>query len=166
MSITCPFMDGVVKDIVFNFMEAHGLTRITADFNGEEDSGSFNSELMLEFNDPQKYIEYPQLYKLIQNYRIPNPPPGFTESPTMEEFILTLSQRIEEESNHGIDWYNNDGGEGKVEWILEGEGEDGETYHRGICLTVSARVIQYDTHHFTIQNHTESGELIGNQEKE
>jgi hypothetical protein len=149
------FMEGILHEIVFNWMEENGVASLQCEFHGEGDSGSFEpgvSVVPLQGHTPYDSMVWSKLYDLIQTHVISPAPIGFKPGVTMAEFVHELSEKIEETTNHGVDWHNNDGGQGNVTWILDGHGEDGNHYKRGICLTVSARIIEYETTHFSVRN--------------
>jgi hypothetical protein len=158
--VECGFMDGVLKDIIFNWMEDNRVTKVVATFNGEGDSGSFDQGVTLSFDhDGEDYgVRYNNLYKLVSTTKINPTPPGVKGDVTIQEYVIHVSEEIESNTQHGMDWWNNDGGCGEVEWILDGVGNDGNHYKRGICLTVSERVTQYNTNHFTIQGEVDAEE--------
>lgn len=154
-TIKDPLMSGILQEIVFNWMEANSIGRLQCDFSGEGDSGSFDGGVTvypLEAHTQHNSTEWSRIYDLASKYVISPAPPGFLFGVTMAEYVLKLSEEIENNTSHGVDWYNNEGGSGNVAWILDGEGDDGEHYKRGICLTVSERIIEYNTSHFSVRN--------------
>lgn len=141
---------------IFEWMETNKLSKLYVDFNGEGDSGAFDVYVKIEYkNNSTDYIteDYTRLQDELQSYK---PTLGGVNREgggerTLNQLVLSLAEDIEKEAEHGIDWWNNDGGNGQVEFITDDVGGDGNTYHHGVCLTVNARVIEYDTTYYSIQ---------------
>lgn len=135
---------------IFNWMETHKVSTITVRFNGEGDSGSFENDAELNTVSPYDQENYTKIRESFETTRINTMKSKAGKPNSLQQLVLDLAEKIEDEANHDVDWYNNDGGSGSVEWILDGTGEDGNHYHKGICLTVSARVIEYEHSYFSI----------------
>jgi len=140
---------------IFEWMTTKKLTKLNVDFNGEGDSGSFDNYVGVEYPDEAKYTnqDYANLQNELNTY---TPTLGGMSREnggerTLNKLIVDLAEDIEKETDHGVDWWNNDGGNGTVEFILDGVGQDGNTYHHGVCLTVNARVIEYQTTYHIVQ---------------
>jgi hypothetical protein len=141
---------------VFEWMTTNKLSKLSVDFNGEGDSGDFDDYVSIEYTNPSSDYtteDYSRLQGELETYK---PTLGGVNKEggnerTLKQLILSLARAIEQETEHGVDWWNNDGGNGQVEFITDDVGNDGNTYHHGVCLTVNARVIEYETTYHTIQ---------------
>lgn len=144
-----PLLLASYRALVFDWMEANGVAVMTLRFHGENDDGNFDSvpDLTLAPDDGRDANDW-KLHKKIQK-RLADAPAGQTEQ-SMRELFYDLCIHVEESVHHGVDWVNNEGGQGAVQWILGGYGEDEAYYRRGICFTVEARVISFDTAHYDI----------------
>lgn len=161
---TDPLLNAAYRSVVFDWMAAHGVAVIRARFDGSGDSGSFDAAPDIDIDvaevpegagagmrkpgGPDAY--HAAYHSMIEAPAVPMRMLGgdgvaVTADLSIADLVLALSEHIEATTEHGVDWWNNDGGEGCVEWIVDGEGADGNHYRRGICLTVSQRVIELNT---------------------
>lgn len=132
--------DSIRRGGVFAWMEENQVSKLIVDFHGEGDSGSFEDYISIQpVGDKLDRIE-----KLRTS--LEETPNSFArgQPKTLHQLILELSEEIEEQTDHGIYWYNNEGGNGQVEWLLDAVGQDGNHYKQGICLTVNRRIIEYE----------------------
>lgn len=143
---------------IFEWMETNKLCKLSVDFNGEGDSGDFDDHVSIDYIDHEKYSlsDYVRLQEEIQS-KIGEYKPtlggmekGHNTERTLNQLVVHLARNVEKETEHGVDWWNNDGGNGTVEFILDGVGLDGNTYHHGICLTVNERTVAYESHHHSV----------------
>lgn len=133
---------------IFDWMERNQVAVLTVQFNGEGDSGSFEDYVETSGIDGVK-LDYDALQESLEKTLITPRLAGSSDN-SLKGLIMGLSEKYEEKTDHGIDWYNNEGGRGQVEWILDGKGSDGRHYKRGVCLTVEARVIEYEGESFAL----------------
>ena len=148
---------------IFEWMESNKLSKLYVDFNGEGDSGAFEDYVNIEYkNSITDYTteDYIRLQAELKSYK---PTLGGVNQEggserTLSQLVLSLAEAIEKEAEHGIDWWNNDGGSGQIEFITDDIGGDGNTYHHGVCLIVNARVIEYNTTYYSIQGMIEPTE--------
>jgi hypothetical protein len=135
------------KTLVFDWMEANGASLIVADFSGGGDDGSFDSYASVYGPDQSNYSEAHRLSKLLSGAKAGSE----ADNTSLDRLVVVMSAYIEDAAEHNVDWVNNEGGRGKVEWILDGTSDDGAHYRRGIHLTVEQRVESYDTHTYSIE---------------
>jgi len=153
-------MEGVIRDIIFNWMADNDVAQLGVSFNGEGDDGNFESYINITPNYPNNVYNaemYSTVNTNLYNTHLTNTPPGIEKNSTMANLVLQKSIEIEEQTNHGVDWYNDDGGNGEVIWLYNTD-HGGIHYDRGVRLIVRARVIEYDEHFFDIQG-GEEGEV-------
>lgn len=153
-------MEGVIRDIIFNWMADNDVAELSLSFNGEGDSGDFEDYISITPNYPNNVYNkevYSKANASLNDTRLVNTPPGIDKNSTMADLVRKKSIEIEEQTDHGIDWYNDDGGNGVVLWLYNTE-DGGVHYDRGVRLIVRARVIEYDEHFFDIQG-GEEGEV-------
>lgn len=146
------FTDLLKKTFVFDWMEQHNVMTLTAHFNGEGDSGSFERFVSVALKPEAQSDAY---YRHV-NEKLDNTQTVFRHNSnralTLSKLVVAMSEEIETNTSHGVDWWNNEGGQGTVEWVLNGEDSNGDTIHRGIVLTVEERVIEYRSETFTVEN--------------
>ena len=154
-----------VEAMIWEWMARTGAKTLTVEFNGEGDSGSFEDHVEVRFHDLHGGEEWvsptPEQERAIQDFErtlIPSLLDAQGEPCSLGAVVQRLSERIEADTDHGVDWWNNDGGRGEITWILDGQGPDGEHYRRGICLTVEQRVIEYEATHIAITGDEEGDE--------
>jgi hypothetical protein len=133
------------RAVIFNWMEANRVAELIVRFNGEGDNGDFDKYVSITPMDEKIGLEK---YGLIQDSMMKETLQGSHKS--VRDLVLHLSEKIEAEHNHSIDWVNNDGGQGQIVWILDGKAEDGCHYKRGIYMRIEARVISYESEDFSI----------------
>lgn len=144
---------------IFAWMQEHGVAIITAGFHGEGDSGDFEDYLDLNMLDEstgqERYLEVSNTLDaaLAGAHEVSD---AEDNAKGLKGLILNIARKIEHETAHGVDWWNNDGGQGSVEFILDGHGKDERYYRRGICLTVEERVVEFQPHYFAIAGATEA----------
>ena len=149
--------DMALKAMVWEWMEQNGARMLTAEFNGEGDSGSFEEYVTVLFHNPHSGEEWE--HPTAEQERVAK---EFAENKltvlideqgnqrSLADAVRDLSEKVESDTDHGVDWWNNEGGRGEVNWILDGKGPDGLHYRRGLCLTVEARVIEYEATHIAV----------------
>lgn len=152
-------MRAVQEETIFNWMEENKVESIIVNFSGEGDDGQFDHYIQVE-----PYREDGPNNGSLQKVPVNTTVPGSTGPATLHQLIMDLAFGYEEESGHSIDWVNNDGGEGSIEFIMDGQGRDGEFYKRGVCLTVRERVTEYRDEFFAIRGRQDE-ETSSNQEK-
>lgn len=144
-------IDSIKRATVFNWMEDNQVSRLVVHFNGEGDSGSFEDYVEVFPTEKGNYARISQLTEQMKEHELPHIQVGEGRPNTLWNLVLQMSESIESNTPHGKDWWNNEGGQGQVEWILDGEGEDGNTYRRGICLTVEERIVTVEGESFAIE---------------
>lgn len=110
----------------------------TVDFSGSGDDGSMDSEPCLVI-DQHQGVWHEESYK------------AFRANSLLTKSIMDEVELIYDK--HGgdwPDWVNNEGGNGSIQFILDGEGSDGNTYKEGVCVTVwTNEVIQHQNNVFS-----------------
>lgn len=112
---------------IFQALIELGLEGARVPFNGENDSGQ------LDDPEPMTNAWTTETYNIFNNHTFPNHP----NLPSLPKLIRQAAEHIQE--THGDnwpDWYNNDGGRGTIDFIVNGEGDDGQHYTNGICVCV------------------------------
>ena len=148
---------------VFTWMEKYRVTKLVAFFNGSGDSGSFEDYLNIQTEDPKDFDGdvVRTIQKKLDTDKVQLTPHTLQPGCSFQKYVLYLSRQVEREANHGINWWDDDGGQGTVEWILAGQGNDGKHYNRGICLTVEERITTYEATSFSIQGAVPEKENVG-----
>lgn len=111
-------------------------------FSGESDSGNFDDAVSPSLtsaddkwtNEAQQAVS--DAWDRFKDFRFG--PASFH----LLDLIKEAAEHIMD--THGQDWpdwYNDDGGRGMMQFILDGEGEDGNLYHKGVCVTVWQRTV-------------------------
>lgn len=142
------------KATLWAFMEQHGIAIITVSFNGSGDSGIFEDYADLTFADLSTPSEK---YTYVRDAMAHTPIGAIVGTQieegeqSLQDLVVLMASWIEDSADHGVDWWNNDGGQGKVEFILDGHGNDGRYYRRGIHMLVQQRIESYDDHDFSIE---------------
>jgi hypothetical protein len=154
----CAVIDALQKEIVWQWMEKNKVCKIKTYFNGEGDSGSFDAHLDLRFTGDASIIEKDIVYtSAIEDLFLPVPS-DFKEPISMTDYVIHLSEIVENKTPHGKNWWDDHGGDGWVEWILKGYSHDGRFYKKGINLTVRERIIEYNESNFSIQGEVDEEE--------
>ena len=146
------------RSTIFDWMRKNEIETLDCSFNGSGDSGSFDNYVGISLkssvcNEDQKARRqrYESLYEEIRTKIV-------MHGLTLQELVLERSAEIENHTNHGVDWWNNDGGKGNVQWILDGEADSGDYYKEGISLSISKRIIELDTSYFSITGNVNNDE--------
>lgn len=145
---------------IFEWMETNKLSILSVNFSGENDSGDFDEYISIEYVDYAKNFstkDYERLQSEMDSY-IPTLGAGDGKERSLHKLIMHLARAIQKETDHGVDWWNNEGGSGVVEFIADGVGNDGNTYHHGVCLKVSERIIEYKHYYHNVQGMVEPTE--------
>jgi hypothetical protein len=135
------------KTLVFDWMEANGASLLVAHFSGGGDDGSFDSYASVYGPNHSDYSEAHRLSKLLSGAKAGSK----ADNTSLGRLVVVMSTYIEDAAGHGVNWVNNEGGRGRVEWILDGTSDDGAHYRRGIHLTVEERVLDYHTYIHSIE---------------
>lgn len=132
------------REKIFSWMEANGVARITMRFNGEGDSGQFDGYPEMALIDAGAPWDR---YDALSTSMCTTCDESGT---TIANLVSSIAHHVENTAHHGIDWWNNEGGQGHVEFILDGHDDAGVHYRRGISLTVEQRIVTYEGQTFTV----------------
>lgn len=141
--------EAIQMSAVFDWMAQNGVAKLLVNFSGENDDGSFDSFVEMELTGTYSDMAYEAARNSLEAATVHVTHPGSQDN-KLSTLVLDMSAAFENRTQHNIDWVNNEGGRGSVQWILDGEGTDGRHYKRGVCLEVEARVIEYQGESYAI----------------
>ncbi len=140
----------VVENAVWEALEAFakrfpGIEGALVRFSGSGDSGDMESgaDLIYRPRPGTNHVGYDALNEAFARTKI--------GEDKLEAFIHAWAQDVmDKHGDEWPDWYNNDGGDGSIEFIIDGEPENSAThYRRGVHVTVNQNIVTQETTTFT-----------------
>jgi hypothetical protein len=140
--------------LVWAAMKKLDINMLAVEFSGEGDSGQINDVSVAYPEAPMGkdwQVAYDRQVAAFNDCDV-----------TFPDGTVTKLAKLVEQLSDGIlgydgipDWYNNDGGNGTIVWMLKGVTNTGHVGVEMIDLTVNQAHIEYDTTHFAYDNHGE-----------
>ena len=136
------------KSAVFDWMEKEGVAQITLTFDGPGDDGCFSDYPNFDPIDisADNTDFYDRVSASAQSTVVGSEYGGVT----IHALLKAVGEHVEETAGHDVDWVNNDGGQGSVQFILDGLSSSDVHYRRGIHLEVGQRVVEIEYEHHVI----------------
>lgn len=138
--------DLVKRELIWTAIKELNLTSIQVEFSGSGDSGQIDG-VFPNYNRAGKTREETSKETEAVHVRFN----AYEVTLEDDKPPVKLADMIQEMTDALLgndeipNWWDNEGGNGTVEWILDGEGDDGETYHKQAVVRVNVAVVTYET---------------------
>lgn len=137
---------------VWHTLRKLGINRVTVEFSGEGDSGQIDDVSPSWPHDSNSYAvaRHKAQCDAFKEAMV-DWPEGSTEAPRLklEKLVEQLSDDILQKGEIP-DWYNHEGGNGTIEWVVSGKNMEGVEL---IDCTVNQRIVEYSTSCFSYDSH-------------
>lgn len=160
-----PLTDLVKREIIWAWMTSHNVNRISVEFSGSGDDGHIDNVVpvvgpLAMWGSPE-YEAHEAAYKLIldafhaEMVTLDPAEPPVKFSQMIEDMSNDILNSRDSEGNEIPDWYNNDGGNGTLDWtlietddqVLDDDEPDAPKRTKFVFVTVHQAEITYNTTH-------------------